>query len=142
VKKLMETGRFDIIGQSGMLLNGKYAPRPDFPDTPVIGDMIGTKITSPIASQAFDYLQAFTATDKWVGLREGTSPDILQAYRSAFNKIVVDPDFLARTSAGTEDMTPQKPEDLQVLVDQMASLTEDAEEYIKTIQRKHGLDVK
>lgn len=142
VKKLMETGRFDIIGQSGMLLNGKYAPRPDFPKVPVVGDMINGKITDPVAKQAFDYLQAFTATDKWVGLREETPDDILQAYRDAFNKIVVDPDFLARTGAGTEDMTPQKPEDLQVLVGQMAALTVDAEEYIKTIQRKHGLDVK
>jgi tripartite-type tricarboxylate transporter receptor subunit TctC len=142
VKKLMETGRFDIIGQSGMLVDGKYAPRPDFPDTPVIGDMIGAKITNPVARQAFDYLQSFTATDKWIGLREGTPDGILQAYRVAFNKIVVDPDFLARTSAGTEDMAPQKPKDLQVLVDQMAALTEDAEEYIKTLQRSHGLDVK
>ena len=97
VKKLLESGRFKLIGQSGMLLDGGFAPRPDFPDAPVIGDMISSKITAPVAKQAFDYLQSFTATDKWVGLREGTSDDIVETYRVAFNKIVADPEFQART---------------------------------------------
>ena len=141
VKKLMEGGRFRIIGQSGMLVNGKYAPRPDFPDAPVIGDMIGAKITNPIAQQAFNYLQSFTATDKWVGLREGTADDVLQTYREAFDKIVADPDFQSRAGTGGEDMSPQAPQDVELLIRQMAALTTEAEDYIKDIQRRHGLDV-
>lgn len=141
VKKLMQSGRFNIIGQSGMLANGKFAPRPDFPDAPVIGDVIGAKITNPTAQQAFDYLQSFTATDKWVGLREGTADDILQVYRETFNKIVADPDFQARAGTGGEDMSPQAPQDVELLIRQMADLTPEAEDYIKDLQRRHGLDV-
>lgn len=141
VKRLMESGRFNIIGQSGMLANGRFAPRPDFPNVPVIGDVIGAKITNPIAQQAFDYLQSFTATDKWIGLREGTADDVLQVYREAFNKIVADPDFQARAGTGGEDMSPQAPQDVELLIRQMADLTPEAEEYIKDIQRRHGLDV-
>ena len=141
VKKLMQSGRFNIIGQSGMLANGRFAPRPDFPDAPVIGDVIGAKITNPIAQQAFDYLQSFTATDKWVGLREGTTDDVLQVYRETFNKIVADPDFQARAGTGGEDMSPQAPQDVELLIRQMADLTPEAEDYIKDIQRRHGLDV-
>jgi putative tricarboxylic transport membrane protein len=142
VKKLMATGRFDIIGQTGMLVNGKYAPRPDFPDAPVVGNMIDKKITNPIAQQAFDYLESFTATDKWLGLREGTPDDILHAYRTAFGEMVADPDFQSRSGAGGEDMTPQSPDDVQVLVNRMAALTGKAQAYVKDLQRKHGLDVK
>jgi len=142
VKKLMETGRFDIIGQSGMLMDGKYVPRPDFSNAPVIGDIISSKITNPIAEQAFNYLQSFTATDKWVGLREGTADNVVQIYRDAFNKIVADPDFQSRAGAGGEDMTPQRPQDVELLIRQMAALTPAAEQYIKELQRKHGLDVK
>lgn len=142
VKKLMDTGQFRILAQSGMLANGTFKPRPDFADVPVIGNEIKVKITDPIAKQAFAYLESFSATDKWLGLRDGTPDDILAAYRTAFRKMTADPEFQKRSESVAEDMAPQTPEDVELLIDQMAGLTVEAQDYIRDLQRRHGLNVK
>src|SRR4051812_3751350 len=66
IDKLMNTGRFRIMAQSGSLIGGRFVARPDFPDVPVLADVIGAKISDAVVSQAFEYWQAFAATEKWL----------------------------------------------------------------------------
>ncbi|HTI87516.1 MAG TPA: tripartite tricarboxylate transporter substrate-binding protein [Alphaproteobacteria bacterium] len=140
VDKLMKTGNFRIMAQSGSLIGGKFVERPEFPGVPVLADIIGAKITSPVEHQAFEYWQAFAATEKWLGLRMGTPEDIVAVYRTAFEKMIADPDFIARTTGVADEMTPQAGDDVKALVGKMAALSPEAEQFLKDLSRKHGLN--
>jgi tripartite-type tricarboxylate transporter receptor subunit TctC len=142
INKLMDTGRFKIIAQSGSHIGGRFVERPEFPGVPVLADVIGKRISDPIVSQAFEYWQAFAATEKWLGLRGGTPEDVVAAYRTAFAKMIADPDFIARTTGVADEVTPQDPADVRALVEKMAALSPEAERYLKDLQRKHGPNAK
>jgi tripartite-type tricarboxylate transporter receptor subunit TctC len=141
IDKLMNTGKFRIMAQSGSLIGGRFVERPDFPGVPVLADVIGSRITDPVVSQAFEYWQAFAATEKWLGLRMGTPDDIVAAYRAAFERMIADPDFIARTTGVSEEMTPQAGGDVQALVSKMAALSPEAEQFLKELQRRHGMNI-
>jgi tripartite-type tricarboxylate transporter receptor subunit TctC len=141
IDKLRNTGRFRIMAQSGSMIGGTFVERPEFPGVPVLADVIGSKITDPVQRQAFDYWQAFAATEKWLGLRMGTPDDIVAAYRTAFEKMIADPDFVARTGGVSEEMAPQAAGDVRALMEKMAALTPAAEQFLKDLQRKHGLNI-
>ena len=140
INKLMNTGNFRIIAQSGSHIGGRFVERPDFPGIPVLADVIGARISDPVVRQAFDYWQAFAATEKWIGLRGGTPQSIVADYRAAFDKMIADPDFIARTTGVSEEMTPEDHADVEALVGKMASLSPEAERYLKELQKKHGLN--
>jgi tripartite-type tricarboxylate transporter receptor subunit TctC len=140
--KLLKSGRFRILLQSGTFQNGKFRGRPEFGDAPVFIDMMADKITDPVAKEAFRYWEAFMGTDKWLGLVEGTPDDILAVYRAAFNRTIKDRAFLERATKISEDMSPMSYEDMELLANQLAGSTDEAADYIKQLQRKHGLNVK
>jgi tripartite-type tricarboxylate transporter receptor subunit TctC len=142
IKNLIDSGKFRVLGQSGTLEDGRFAGRPDFGDAPVFANVMHEKLTDPVARQAFSYWEAINAMDKWVGLAEGTPEDIVETYREAFKKTVADPDFLERGAKISEDILPMSYRDVELLVRQLASATEDAEEFIRELQRKQGIRVK
>jgi hypothetical protein len=140
--KLLDSKRFKILIQSGTYSDGKFRGRPEYGDAPVFAPMMEAKLTDPIARDAFRYWEAFMATDKWYGLVEGTPDDVLAAYRTAFNQAVEDKEFVERTSRITEDMSATSPADMQLLATELAGSTEEAADFIKNMQRKHGLNIK
>ncbi|MGE5540651.1 MAG: tripartite tricarboxylate transporter substrate-binding protein [Gemmatimonas sp.] len=140
IDKLMRTGDFAIVAQSGSHIGGRFVERPEFPGVPVLAEAVGSKIADPVVRQAFEYWQAFAATEKWIGLREGTPEDVVAAYREAFRRMTADPEFVARTTGVADEVTPEDHADLEALVAKMASLSPDAEQYLKELQRRHGLN--
>ena len=141
-QKLLVANRFKILIQSGTFSDGQFRGRPEYGNAPVFATMMEQKLKDPLAREAFQYWEAFMATDKWFGLTEGTPDDILAVYRNAFNKAVADPEFIERASHISEDMAPMSPSDMQLLANQLAGSTEEAADFIKTMQRKHGLNIK
>lgn len=140
--KLLQSGRFKILLQSGTFQNGAFRGRPEYGNAPVFVDIMKDKLKDHAAKEAFRYWEAFMATDKWVGLTEGTPPDILEAYRAAFDKTIHDPEFLKLSKRISEDMTPMSHQDMELLANQLAGSPTEAADFIKTLQRKHGLNVK
>jgi hypothetical protein len=141
LKTLIDTGRFAVLTQSGTLLGGSFAPRPEFETVPVVADLLQGKIGDSVARQAFAYWQSIGALDKWVGLAEGTDAEIVAAYRACFDKIAADADFLERGRKISEDLAPMDHGDVELLVADLAGTTEAAERFLKELQRKHGLHV-
>ena len=142
IKNLIDSGKFRVVSQSGTLESGHFVGRPDFGDAPVFADMMRDKLTDPVARQAFSYWEAINALDKWVGLAEGTPDDVVETYRAAFRQTIADPEFLERGAKISEDILPMSYQDVEVLVGQLANATEQAEEFIKDLQRKQGIRVK
>ena len=137
VQKMLSTGKFKILAQSGMLEDGKFVPRPDFGDTPIIAnDMIG-KIKDPIAQKGFEYWTALNMMDKWLALPPGTPQPIVEVYRKAFQEMAKDPDYIKRGS----DYTPVSHTDIENLVQTLSRTPDESLTYISAMLRGQGLAV-
>lgn len=142
IQRLVGSGKFKILLQSGTLENGKYVGRPDFGNAPFFQDMIAGKITDPAAKQAYAHWESVVALDKWTALVGGTPGDIVTAYREAFTKMFKDPQFTERGSKVSEDLTPMSYQTVETMVRQLVeNTTPEAEQFIKTLQRKQGIRV-
>ena len=137
VDKLMKTGKFKILAQSGMLKDGAFVERPDFGNAPIIAkDMIG-KIKDPIAEKGFEYWAALNMMDKWLALPPGTPQPIVDVYRKAFQEMAHDPDYKQRGS----DYTPVSHKEIERLVATLSATPDDSMKYIVTMLRGQGLAV-
>lgn len=142
IKRLVESGKFKILLQSGTLENGRYVGRPEFGAAPFFQDMMQGKIADPAAKQAYSHWESIVALDKWTALAGGTPADIVGVYREAFAKMFADPQFAERGAKVSEDLTPMSHETVATLVRQLVeNTTPEAEQFIKTLQRKQGIRV-
>jgi tripartite-type tricarboxylate transporter receptor subunit TctC len=140
IKRLLDTGKFKVLTQSGVVVDGKVRRRTDFPDTPVMAELIASKLTDPVARDAFSYLEAMCLVDPWVSLPPNTPPDIVATYREAFHKMLNDPEFLEKGKRISEDIGPMTHKDVALLVKTADErLTPAAEKYIRTLLAKQGI---
>jgi tripartite-type tricarboxylate transporter receptor subunit TctC len=142
VKKLLDTGKFKILVQSGMLKDAMVVPRPDFGDAPLMAKLLEGKLNDPKAKVAFEYWTAIAQTDKWISLPPKTPKNIVAAYRGAFAKVSQDTEFLERVRKISEDFQPLDANAMEKLITTLATLPPEATEYMTVILRKQGLDVK
>ena len=68
IQRLVDTGQFKILVQSGALRNGELIARPDFGNAPILAKMLEGKLTDPLVSNAFEYWRNIAVTDKWLAL--------------------------------------------------------------------------
>lgn len=142
IKRLVESGKFKILVQSGTLEGGKYVGRPEFGEAPFFQDQIAGRITDPQALQAYRHWESVIALDKWTALVEATPRDVVEAYRAAFEKMFADPQFAERGAKVSEDLTPMSHQTVTTLVNQLVeNTTPEAEQFIKSLQRKQGIRV-
>jgi len=139
VEKLLKTGKFKIVSQSGMIRDGKLLPRSDFPDAPLLPQMLSGKISDPIARQSFEYWSSLESKDKWLALPPGTPSDIVQVYRESFLKLVEDPDFIARAKVMAEDFTPTSWQDLQSWIKTMADTPDESIKFLSVMLQHQGV---
>ena len=137
VQKLLATGKFKILAQSGMLQQGSFVKRPEFGDAPIIAkDMIG-KIKDPVAQKGFEYWAALNMMDKWLALPPGTPQAVVDVYRKAFEAMAKDPDYLQRGS----DYAPVSHKEIEGLVKTLSGTPDESIAYITTMLRGQGLAV-
>jgi tripartite-type tricarboxylate transporter receptor subunit TctC len=141
IKKLVETGKFKILVQSGSLRNGQLVGRPDFGDAPVFTKLMENKIKDPLPKQAFEYWSAIAVTDKWMALPPKSPKAMVDAHRRAYVKLMDDAEFLEKGRKLSEGFEPMNAPDVEVLVRKLAALPLEATEYMTVILRKQGLDV-
>jgi hypothetical protein len=139
IKQLLETGKFTLVAQTGVLVDGKIVPRASFRDVPLFPDLMAGKISDPAAKQAFDFWVATSSQDPWFGLPPQTPVDIVAVYRDAFRKVVQDPEFLEKGRRISDEIGAQTHEDMQLMVKKATELTDAGEAYLRTTQQKQGL---
>ena len=138
IERLVASGRFKILNQSGSIDNGKYYPRPEFGNAPVFRDLVVDKVKDETGKRALAYWESAEAVDKWFALSDGTPDDVVNEYRVAFAKMVKDPDFIERGKKISEDLSPMIWQDMQQLVTELAIVTPQTDEYILAKLRKQG----
>jgi tripartite-type tricarboxylate transporter receptor subunit TctC len=139
--KLLESGKFKILVQTGWQKNGRLVPRADFGDAPILADMVEGKIGNPLAAKAFDYWGDIVAMDKWLALPPKSPPPMLETYRNAFAKMVRDRQFIERGKAISDDFEPMSHEDVEALIRRLGHTPPQAVDYISDLLRKQGLEV-
>jgi tripartite-type tricarboxylate transporter receptor subunit TctC len=141
VQKLVETGKFRVLAQSGTIKDNMLIGRPDFGDAPLFTKMVEGKIDDPLASKAFEYWSAIAVTDKWLALPPKTSKAITDAYRTAYDKTIADPEFTERVKKISDDFVPMRSNEVESLINKLANLPNEATEYMTVVLRKQGLQV-
>jgi tripartite-type tricarboxylate transporter receptor subunit TctC len=134
IRALVNSGRAKLLTQS--------AQRADFPDVPVFPDQVEAKIVDPLPQQAFAYWRSYNDMDKWLGLAPGTADDIVTAYRSAFDRIAQDTEFVEQGRKMSQDFELQRAEIVSGLVQVLAGTSNEAIDHIKSIARKQGLEMR
>ena len=141
IKKLTDSGKFDILSQSGSLENGSFVGRPDFGNTPVFNDQMQGRIADPMGQKAFKYWININAMDKWLGLMPGTPAPIVAAYRTAYAELARDPEFVELGQRISEDFAPMTYRDVEQLVGALADTPPEVMEYVTGMLSKQGLKV-
>jgi hypothetical protein len=140
IKRLTDTGKYKLLSQSGIVVDGKLRRRTDFADTPVMAELIASKLTDKGARDAFNYWEAICLMDPWVALPPETPVAFVTTYREAFNKIAADPEFIEKGKRISEDIAPMTHADIEGLVRTAAErLTPEAEAFIRAMHTKQGL---
>jgi tripartite-type tricarboxylate transporter receptor subunit TctC len=139
VVKLMASGRFKLLVQSGLLKDGRLISRAEFTDAPLISTMVAGRISDPLAARAFDYWMAVHAgPEKWLALPPQTPEPILAAYRDAFDKTALDPEFIERSKKVADDFTPMAHPDVETWMKTLAGTPDEAIEFVSAMTRRQG----
>jgi hypothetical protein len=139
--KLLDTGKFKILAQTGTLQGGKVLPRPEFADAPLFPEMMKGKIKDPIVQKAFDYWQSLVATDKWLALPPSTPADVVKAYDEAFERLMNDKELTELGKKISEDFEPMSRQDVEILIKTLVDTPNEALGYMKVMLQKQGLNV-
>jgi len=138
LQHLIDSGKFKVLVQSGGLQDGKLVPRPEFPNAPLLSDLLAGKL-DPIARQSFDHWRGVLLADKWLGLPPATPAAIVEAYRKAYRAMAVDPEFLAQGRRISEVFAPMTDGDIRSLVQTGADAPREAIEFLDTLLRRQGI---
>jgi len=142
IEKLMKTGRFEILAQSGQLENGRVAGRADLGDAPIFPLIVEGEISDPLKLRSFRLWSNLTWIDKWVALPPRTPAPIVSVYRQAFSAMARDKEFLSLARKISEDLEPQGHEDVRALIETVATTPDQAVRYLEDMLKRQGLDVK
>jgi tripartite-type tricarboxylate transporter receptor subunit TctC len=139
VQKLLATGRFKVLAQTGMLKSGARTPRPEFADVPVFERMLAGKIADPLMRQAFNYWAANSSIDKWAALPPNPPKVMLDAYRETYSRIMQDADFVERGRRMSDDFEPWPAAEVEQLVASLGATSPEAIDRLSQMLRGQGL---
>ncbi len=139
---LIGSGKSKILLQSGTVRGGVPSARPEFGDAPLLPRMVEGRIRDPLAASAFDYwLTVHSGPDKWLALPPETPNAIAGVYREAFTRVMEDPEFIERSKALAETLTPVDYRDIERWMKTLASAPPEALQFIADMMRRQGLKI-
>jgi hypothetical protein len=139
IQKLLATGKFKLLVQTGTLRSGRTVARPDFAATPTIAQLVDGRISEPLAQKAFEYWASIASMDKWLALPPKTPQPTLATYREAYARMVQDADFLERGKRTSDDFVPMASGEVETLVQSLGATPPGVFDYINALLRKQGL---
>lgn len=141
VERLLNSGQFKILTQTGSYTNEKFGPRPEFGDAGLITEMLKGKIKDDVATQAFTYWSTLTALDKWLALPPQTLVSQRDQYRVGFELLVKDSEFVEQSKSVSEAFEPMSASDIEKLVFTLKNTRPEAITYISSMLKRQGLTV-
>jgi len=139
INRIMQTGEFEIIAQSGTIEGGKLVTRPEFGSSPALANLVEDKISDPVARQAFAHWKNIILVGQWVALPPGTPAPVVAAYRKAFHEAFLDPAFKERVRRVDPGIVETSAADMLSMITVLARTPPEALSYLQMIARKQGL---
>jgi tripartite-type tricarboxylate transporter receptor subunit TctC len=139
--KLLETGRFKILAQTGTLKNGAVVTRPDFGDAPLLASLLKDRISDPLARAAFGYWGSIASMDKWLALPPKSPPAMLEVYRDTYSRMIQNPEFIDRGRKTSDDFEPLLAGEVEPLIRALAKTPPEALAFLNGMFKRQGLPV-
>jgi tripartite-type tricarboxylate transporter receptor subunit TctC len=138
IQYLHNLGKFDVVSQSGAVVDGRMTARPVLGKAPIISDLIKGKIKDPQAQAAFDYGENIIQVGMWVALPTGTPDAIVAAYVKAFEAAVADPQYQADWSKIDPDSPVANRASLETLMGALGKAPATAVTFIQDELKRQG----
>jgi tripartite-type tricarboxylate transporter receptor subunit TctC len=139
IAKLLATGRFKVLVQTGSRRDSAFSARAEFGDAPLVPQLMTGRIADPVAGEAFDYwLELHSGAEKWLALPPGSPAPMVEAYRDAFQAMVQDPNFIERGKKIADDFTPIGDRDVERWMKALGSTSDAALDFISVMMRRQG----
>jgi tripartite-type tricarboxylate transporter receptor subunit TctC len=142
IAKMLATGKFKVLVQSGAFRDGRLVPRAEFGDAPMMPMLVEGKVKNPLAGKGFDYwMTIHSGPDKWLALPPHTPAAMVDVYRDAFPKLVNDGEFIERSKKLADDFTPMAYPEVEAWIKKMGSTTPEVLDFIAAMIRGQGVKV-
>jgi tripartite-type tricarboxylate transporter receptor subunit TctC len=139
LKEMFATGDFVGVAQLGDGGGDDIAQRSNFESIPTFPSLLKGK-ASGLPGQAFEFWTALNDIDKWYALPPGTPKEILDVYRTAWSKMIKDPEFIKQGQfLFSADFAPVSGERQQDMVAKTAYPKTEIVAYMDELKIKHGL---
>jgi tripartite-type tricarboxylate transporter receptor subunit TctC len=139
VQKLLNSGKFTGVVQSGSYRRGSIEPRPEFGDAPIFARLMEGKIADAAGREGFAYWSSIKSIDKWLALPAKTPPAMLELYRDAYAKLSADPEFIERGKKISDEFLPMTGTEVEGLVQRLGAIPAAALEANAAMLRRQGL---
>ncbi|MEA2984079.1 MAG: hypothetical protein QOD94_333, partial [Alphaproteobacteria bacterium] len=123
--KLTDPSQFRVLYADGLSMHARSSGRADFDKAQKFVDVMKGKISDPKMQAAFDYWRAGFLF-KWIMLPPNTPPGILAAYRDAFMKVAVDPEFAAMADQVMQGFTVIPPNEMAKAINDLEATPDEA----------------
>jgi hypothetical protein len=137
--ELFDKAKYTILYQSGTEGASVPSDMPELAGIPMFAAAMKGKITDPLARQGFDYWRNISSINNWVALPPKTADGIVAAYRAAFDKVKVDPEFQKQAKKVGADTSAVSPEAMARTISELAALSPEALDYMKVMLARQGL---
>jgi tripartite-type tricarboxylate transporter receptor subunit TctC len=117
--------------------------RPDFPDVPTFEEILGSKKPTGVPWQAYIAWRGADLVDKYLSAPPGTPDNIVAILVEAFTKMSKDPEFdQMMKKQVSESYTICVGQETTDIINQLVSVSPEALDYMKEMQRKAGIIAK
>jgi tripartite-type tricarboxylate transporter receptor subunit TctC len=140
LQDLFATGDFIGIAQlgGGASAGEDVAQRTSFEKIPTFNSLVQGRL-SGLAKESFAFWSALNDMDKWYALPPGTPKEILDSYRTAWGKMVADPEFQRQGKRlFSANFTPVNGQHIADMVDKTAYPKSDVVAFMDQLKTKHG----
>lgn len=141
VSRLVATGNFTILSQSGSLENGVVTKRPDFGDAPLLAELMKDALKDQAVKKGFEYWTSLTSLDKWFALPDGTTQPVVDLYRAAFVRAAKTKAFIEGGRRVSEDFATTDVGAVEQFLKVLGDADPGARGFMNQLLRKQGLKI-
>jgi tripartite-type tricarboxylate transporter receptor subunit TctC len=138
IKYLLDSGRFEVVSQSGTVEAGKPVARAIVGNAPIISDLVKGKIKDPLARQAFEYGENVSQIGFWLALPPRTPDGIVATYLQAFEATLQDSKYRTEMAKIDPDSPVATKADLERLVRDLAKVSTETLRYVQAELKRQG----
>lgn len=139
IDTLLRGGSIDLLVQQGVPQGGSIVARDDFKNVPIMDDLLKKANVPEVAFRAYKSVVGPSDIDKWLTLPPRTPDAIVTVYRTAFDKAVKDPEFLAAAHKISREIKVIDGADVARMIRELRSVPPKITKYGEDLREKYNL---